>query len=118
MSQVGKDVLTGLANRRELEAVLDDEIHTQLLKSRDDGALCVVVFDIDDFKSINDDYGRDEGDRGQPFPSSRPSHVSGQGRWEEPGRILPEGRRTPRILSNHGQTTAAVSNEASNERIA
>lgn len=51
-----RDALTGLANRRILEK--------QLKKITDAGASCVVVMaDIDHFKSINDRFGHNVGDR-------------------------------------------------------
>ncbi|MFC4638773.1 GGDEF domain-containing protein [Deinococcus hohokamensis] len=50
------DVLTGVANRRQL---------TQWLAARLDRApepLCVILLDLDRFKQVNDTYGHDTGD--------------------------------------------------------
>ncbi|MFA0570361.1 GGDEF domain-containing protein [Vibrio gallaecicus] len=49
-----KDPMTGLLNRRGLEAFWATEKHSQ--------QFVLVVFDIDDFKSVNDTYGHDKGD--------------------------------------------------------
>lgn len=54
------DMLTGLPNRRKF-----DEISAiQLARaSRSGEKLAMVMFDIDDFKSVNDAYGHDLGDK-------------------------------------------------------
>jgi PleD family two-component response regulator len=53
------DPLTEICNRRaffiEAEKALED--------ARRAGALSVILFDVDRFKGINDDYGHDVGDR-------------------------------------------------------
>lgn len=49
-----KDPMTGLLNRRGLEVFWSSVEHDQLF--------ALIVFDIDDFKSINDTYGHDKGD--------------------------------------------------------
>lgn len=55
----GTDALTGLPNRRRLEGFLEGELgRTQ----RYGAPLSLVVFDLDDFKKINDLYGHDVGD--------------------------------------------------------
>lgn len=50
------DPLTGLGNRRALEARLVDV-------EEQDEFVSVLLIDFDDFKAINDDYGHDTGDR-------------------------------------------------------
>ncbi|KGY11963.1 diguanylate cyclase [Vibrio tubiashii] len=50
-----KDPMTGLLNRRGLESYLDGVTR--------DNYLALAVFDIDDFKAINDTYGHDVGDQ-------------------------------------------------------
>ncbi|MBN8953573.1 MULTISPECIES: GGDEF domain-containing protein [unclassified Rhizobium] len=52
------DELTGVANRRFVMARVDD----MLIGARDGGAGCLAVFDIDNFKLINDRHGHDAGD--------------------------------------------------------
>lgn len=46
--------MTGLLNRRGLEAFWRNVQHDELF--------VLVVFDIDNFKSINDTFGHDKGD--------------------------------------------------------
>lgn len=53
------DPLTGLFNRRRLEAVLADELAHS---ARTGVPLSVVLSDIDHFKRINDTYGHEAGD--------------------------------------------------------
>ncbi|MDI9897722.1 GGDEF domain-containing protein [Rhodococcus sp. IEGM 1381] len=53
------DPLTGLLNRRGLDADVDD---VWLLGRDQDRCVAVLVVDIDRFKSINDRYGHEEGD--------------------------------------------------------
>lgn len=53
------DVLTGLANRRNADDVLRFTIASA---RRHDRALCAVLVDIDNFKSVNDAHGHAAGD--------------------------------------------------------
>jgi len=53
------DPLTGIGNRRLLEDVF--QAH-QLLASKDHSAPFLLLFDVDDFKPINDTYGHNIGD--------------------------------------------------------
>lgn len=53
------DSLTGLPNRRALELRLAEEIsRTQ----RHDGPLSLMLFDVDNFRSYNDEFGHTQGD--------------------------------------------------------
>ena len=54
------DFLTGLPNRREFMAKLDDELG-RLQRSVDESA-AVLMLDIDHFKTVNDEYGHATGD--------------------------------------------------------
>src|SRR5262245_6315172 len=86
------DPLTGLSNRRALEETLQEEVSRA---ERFDGPLCLVLADLDRFKSINDRYGHPTGDRAlRSF--ARTLHdvvrdVDSVGRWggEEFALILP-----------------------------
>jgi diguanylate cyclase (GGDEF)-like protein len=57
--QATRDWLTGLYNRRYFEETLADHIESA---KRYDRKLSLVIFDIDNFKTINDVNGHDEGD--------------------------------------------------------
>jgi len=53
------DQLTGLANRRKLDDVFDQEVHRA---HRYGKAFGVIILDIDHFKRVNDTYGHGVGD--------------------------------------------------------
>lgn len=53
------DALTGLWNRRVFSDRLDDECARH---ARYGGPLCLLMLDLDDFKSVNDGYGHVAGD--------------------------------------------------------
>ena len=54
-----KDGLTGVYNRRFLEMKLDEEFNRN---KRYGGTFSVIMFDIDHFKKVNDNYGHQCGD--------------------------------------------------------
>lgn len=54
------DQLTGIANRRVFEAAAEKEIARA---QRYGSTLSLIMTDIDHFKSVNDNYGHDTGDR-------------------------------------------------------
>ncbi|HEY9031479.1 MAG TPA: diguanylate cyclase [Kangiella sp.] len=53
------DALTGLSNRRAFMPALTKEHHRSIRLGHN---YCAVIWDIDDFKAINDTYGHDFGD--------------------------------------------------------
>jgi len=58
--QAHRDALTGVLNRRQLEAVLEQEF---LRATRHGWPLSVAFIDLDDFKKINDAHGHLMGDQ-------------------------------------------------------
>ena len=58
--QAERDALTGLYNRRRFDEELDREIAESQRRSRQTGLL---VFDLDGFKPVNDNFGHQAGDR-------------------------------------------------------
>ena len=81
-SRAAHDHLTGIANRDEVIRL----VPRMILDSREAGyATCVMMFDVDNFKSLNDAHGHDAGDRAliiiveALFQAMRGSDVCG--RW-------------------------------------
>ena len=59
MTELRKDPLTGLYNRRSFEESLEKEI----LRTEETGEKAyIAIFDIDHFKNVNDTYGHSNGD--------------------------------------------------------
>jgi diguanylate cyclase (GGDEF)-like protein len=60
------DPLTGVGNRRAFDATLQQELearrHPGGRREADDSPLALLVFDLDDFKGVNDRYGHQAGD--------------------------------------------------------
>jgi len=54
------DTLTGLNNRRYLNERMDEVIESAI---RDNVTICCLIYDLDHFKHINDNYGHTEGDK-------------------------------------------------------
>ncbi len=53
------DPLTGVSNRRDMMEILENE---QFRYERYEKVFCLLMFDIDFFKKVNDQYGHDMGD--------------------------------------------------------
>ena len=62
--EAAHDPLTGLANRAELQRVLDDALLLRRAVPADETvpAVAVLFIDLDGFKPVNDRYGHDAGD--------------------------------------------------------
>jgi diguanylate cyclase (GGDEF)-like protein len=54
-----RDELTGLPNRRQMQALMDQELLRSLRHHHD---FCVAVVDLDHFKRVNDEHGHAAGD--------------------------------------------------------
>jgi diguanylate cyclase (GGDEF)-like protein len=54
-----RDELTGLPNRRQMQALMDQELLRSLRHHHD---FCIAVIDLDHFKRINDQHGHAAGD--------------------------------------------------------
>ncbi|RTR31618.1 GGDEF domain-containing protein [Shewanella atlantica] len=59
-NMAAKDPLTGLYNRLHLESVFEQVTQSE---SRSDSSLFMLLIDLDHFKSINDNYGHEVGDK-------------------------------------------------------
>jgi len=57
-----RDPLTGVANRRHFDAVLQRELARRGRRRGDRSPLALLIVDIDDFKGINDNHGHPVGD--------------------------------------------------------
>ncbi len=76
------DVLTGIANRRQLLEVLG---RPRAVPTGTGGTTAVILLDLDRFKSVNDTWGHDAGDAVLTWVASALSEEMGQddvvGRW-------------------------------------
>lgn len=88
-----KDSMTGLLNHDKLESELERQIH---IANRTQQPLVFVLFDLDHFKEVNDNYGHLAGDKViKSFANllinrQRQSDITGRYGGEEFGIIFPE----------------------------
>ncbi|MCG2580081.1 MAG: diguanylate cyclase [Marinobacter sp.] len=91
--QAVHDQLTGLYNRHKIESFMDQEVARC---TRYGSTFSVIIFDLDNFKSINDRFGHNEGDAVLSGVSAlvgegiRESEIAGRWGGEEFLIILPE----------------------------
>jgi diguanylate cyclase len=92
-----RDPLTGIGNRRFFDGALTEEI----ARAREgDGGLCVTVTDIDNFKAINEKFGRMAGDMVlKRFADLLSANVKGEDKVARVGSqefaiLFPEARLT------------------------
>jgi diguanylate cyclase (GGDEF)-like protein len=62
-----RDPLTGIANRRNFDAILHSELAARTeprggRREADDSPLALLILDLDDFKGVNDQHGHQVGD--------------------------------------------------------
>ncbi len=95
VAQATQDPLTQLPNRRYANEKLQQTIE-DIEDNSQDAVFCVVIGDIDHFKSVNDNYGHDEGDRvlcevaASLRASLRPQDMVGRWGGEEFCFLLPD----------------------------
>lgn len=99
-SQALTDPLTQLANRRQFNQLLEIEFARS---KRYGSPLVLALFDIDDFKKINDSYGHPVGDRVLKalgklvFANTRESDIPARYGGEEFAIILPETKENDAV---------------------
>ncbi|WP_051294140.1 GGDEF domain-containing protein [Pseudoduganella violaceinigra] len=103
------DGLTGIANRRHFDVALDRELRRA---QRQDGALSLLLMDIDSFKAYNDHFGHQQGDAcltmvAEAFASrlQRPADLAARYGGEEFAAVLPD--TTPEQAVQHAEVIRA-----------
>lgn len=82
-TDVRTDSLTGLANRRALDETLNSQF---AMKQRYDSSFTIAMFDIDNFKQVNDEQG----------------HLYGDHILKEVSRLLDDSARETDIVTRYG----------------
>jgi diguanylate cyclase (GGDEF)-like protein/PAS domain S-box-containing protein len=107
-----KDGLTGIANRRMFDTVMDKEWRNALRQCR---PLSLILLDVDDFKQYNDHYGHLQGDeclrrlaRALAHAPMRPRDFFGRFGGEEFVLVLPEtDAQAARVVAQRCQAMLA-----------
>jgi diguanylate cyclase (GGDEF)-like protein len=119
LDQAIRDPLTGLYNRRFFCESLDKELHRT---ERYGSQISIALFDIDDFKAINDTYGHSAGDdvlrRIGALVSAllRPTDSFARLGGEEFGLLLPETTQLDALLVAERIRTAVARSAILRER--
>jgi diguanylate cyclase (GGDEF)-like protein len=71
-SEIQTDALTGLANRRTFDLVIDEQIHNGI-------SFSLIMFDVDFFKKVNDTFGHLKGDEVLRFLARTMQELSREG---------------------------------------
>jgi diguanylate cyclase len=108
-----RDELTGLPNRRQMQALMDQELLRSLRHQHD---FCIAIVDLDHFKRVNDEYGHAAGDTVlRAFAQGGQTALRGTdvlARWggEEFLVLLPETAMPPAVagMERLRQQTAAL----------
>ncbi len=106
------DPLTGLGNRRSFDLLVEQELKTMSRNGKD---AALVFLDLDDFKSINDNYGHAEGDRAlrEAADMLRESFRSS----DIIARIGGDGEEPPRTARSDGRPPQRPPHEALRHRV-
>lgn len=106
-----KDPLTGVANRRHLDRILEDQVE---LLTRTGIPFSVIMADVDHFKQVNDTFGHPTGDKAliavaeSLQDSCRRTDVVGRWGGEEFLVIMPEQQLTTAAIAAERMRAAAA----------
>ncbi|MEL7154959.1 MAG: diguanylate cyclase [Actinomycetota bacterium] len=100
-TEASTDALTALPNRRTFDAYLENQVAGRVRNPKP-SALGIVIFDLDHFKSVNDNYG----------------HAIGDQVLTEVGRRITEGTRRNELSARvGGEEFALIAPETSSDEL-